>query len=253
MEETWPIKSIRVASDLIETILRDEGVTLTELATEFDLPKSTMHGYLKSLRLAGLLIKDDGTYRVSTRFLEIGSYVRTNRPIYEAGKKQVRELSCETGQRASLMIEENCQGVTLYTHSESPRLDIDVYPGFRTELHATSGGKAILAALPREKVSAIVNRRGLKTYTEHTITDYETLLTELKQTAEQGYATNVEEHVSGMHSYGCAVTDDTGYPIGAVVVFGPTSFISRGEGGDDPEVVRRLRQTVNIIEVNMTI
>lgn len=253
MEETWPIKSIRVASDLIETVLRSGGATLTELATEFDLPKSTMHGYLKSLELAGLLVKNDSTYRVSTRFLEIGSYVRTNRPIYEAGKKQVQELSRETGQRASMMIKENCQGVTLYTHSESPRLDIDVYPGFRTELHATSGGKAILATLPREEVSAIVNRRGLEAYTEHTITDYETLLTELEQTAEQGYATNAEEHVNGMHSYGCAVTDDTGYPVGAIVVFGPASLISHGEGEADSEVVRQLQQTVNIIEVNMAI
>jgi len=248
--ENSPIKSVETASELIQVIIERDGASLGELSREFDKPKTTTHAYLKTLMNVGIILNEGGEYHVSSRLLNLGARARNKQDLYKAAKSEVERLVSLTGQMASVMIEERGWGVTLYSYGGLSGIDIDVYPGLHSKLHTTSGGKAILAALPKSQVSEIINEHGLESRTNNTITNSDALLAELESIENQGYAINSEERVLGMRSIGAAITDCSEDPIGALVVFGPATRMENKEPQDQPSH-ELLLEAVNIIEVNL--
>lgn len=248
--QTSPIRSIETAFEIIQTIIERDGASLGELSEEFDKPKTTTHGYLKTLRNMGVVEKRNNQYRASTKLLDLGARARNQLPLHQAAKPEVEDLARSTGQMASLMTEEQGLGVTLYTYGGIPHLDIDVYPGLHSNIHTTSGGKAILANLPRSRVMEIIDRHGLDPKTKETITDINSLLTELEEIRERGYAINSNERVIGMRSYGAAVTDRNGRPVGALVVFGPDTRMDDHNKNERP-IHELLLEAVNIVGLNL--
>jgi IclR family acetate operon transcriptional repressor len=248
--DTSPIRSVETAFEIIQVIIARDGASLGELANELDKPKTTTHGYLKTLRNVDIVEKRDNQYRASSRLLDLGARVRNQLPLHRAAKPEVEALAKSTGQMASLMTEEQGEGVTLYTYGGIPELDIDVYPGLHSKIHTTSGGKAILAHLPQSRVMEIVDRHGLEPKTKETITNVNNLFDELEKIREQGYAVNSGERVIGMRSYGAAITDRDGHPVGAMVVFGPDTLLSDYNQTEQP-IHELLLEAVNIVEVNL--
>lgn len=72
-------------------------------------------------------------------------------------------------------------------------------PGFHFHLHCTAPGKALLAALPRNKWSAILAELTYTSFTAHTYNKAEALNSALTQYARQGYATDLGEYVEGVN------------------------------------------------------
>jgi IclR family acetate operon transcriptional repressor len=93
--------------------------------------------------------------------------------------------------------------------------------GTRWPLHATSTGKAVLAALPAAQRSRLLPGR-LARLTEHTITQSAALRRDLERVAEQGYATAVEELELGFVAVGAPVRNFEGRVLGAISIGGPT-------------------------------
>jgi len=245
-----PISSVETAFDIIARLIERDGATLGELSSDFDQPKSTTHGYLKTLMNVGLVTIEDDEYRTSTRLLEMGAQARNQRPIFRAAKPEVERLAVTTGKMASLMTEERGWGVTLYSAGRVSEIDLYVHPGLHSKLHTTSGGKAILAALNRPHVTEIISEHGLDARTQHTITDSDDLIAELKAIKNRGYAINSEERVIGMQSYGATITDREENPVGALVVFGPATRMDADSDPDRP-IPDLLLEAVNIVEVNL--
>lgn len=248
--ENSPIKSVETAFEITQKIIERDGASLGELSREFDQPKTTTHAYLKTLMNIGLVLNEENEYRVSSRLINLGARARNKRDLYKAAKPEVERLVSLTGHMASIMIEERGWGVTLYSHGGLSGIDIDVYPGLHSKLHTTSGGKAILAALPKSRVSEIINEHELEPRTNNTITNSDALLAELESIQNQGYAINSEERVIGMRSIGAAITDRSEDPIGALVVFGPATRMENKESQDQPSHELLLEAT-NIVEVNL--
>lgn len=92
--------------------------------------------------------------------------------------------------------------------------------GQREEPHATAAGKAILAYLPGDDVRALLAVAGMARYTPKTLTDVETLLSELDRVRGEGYALDDEEEAEGVFCVGSAFFDHQGACAGALSVTG---------------------------------
>ncbi|MFF0157294.1 IclR family transcriptional regulator [Streptomyces sp. NPDC005263] len=92
-------------------------------------------------------------------------------------------------------------------------------------MHATSNGKAVLAALPQAEVGAYIDG-GLDAVTPHTITDPGRLRSELRGIAEAGFAICREEAEEGVVSVGAAIRPRHGRPIALLSISGPKSRMS---------------------------
>jgi IclR family acetate operon transcriptional repressor len=241
-------KTIETAFDIVETILELETAGVAELADEVNKPTSTVHDYLQGLEEIGCVVNENGTYRVGSRFLSIGTRMRSQLEIYKVAKPELQSLAATTGEHASLMIEENNHGVVLYTATGERAVQVDIHDGDISRLYTTAPGKAILANISPERTEEIIAGYELTARTPNTITEKSELFEELDEIREQGYALDREELFEGMHGVGrpIVVGDDV---IGAISVYGPVGRID--ESKITEKISDMVLETVNVIEVSL--
>lgn len=234
---------------ILETLKELDGAGVTELATQLDLPKSTVHNHLSTLVRNEYIVKEGDTYRVGLQFLEFGEYIRGRMKIYDVARPEVEQLADETGELANLLVEEHGKGVYLCRAKGAQAVRLDTYAGMRVHLHCTALGKAVLAHLPEEKLAEIIEARGLPKRTDTTITDETALREELGRVRERGYAYDNGERLAGLRCVAAPIKALDGHALGAISVSGPTSRM-KGQWFEE-EVPELLLNVANVIELNM--
>lgn len=235
--------------EILETLSEHDGMGVTELAKEFDLPKSTIHNHLNTLKQNEFVVVENGEYKTSLRFLKHGARARARHRLYEKGKPEVDQLAQKTGELANIAVEEYGRGVYLYLTQGDQAVELDTYPGLRFHLHCTALGKVILANLPEERTAEILDQHGLPERTDNTITDREQLRKELTTIRDRGYAVDRGERLSRLNCLAAPIEREDGRIIGGISVSGPTSRM-KGERFEEeiPEIVL---DAANVIELNI--
>lgn len=248
MAATNEVQTTRKSLTILEELVKMDGAGLEDIADHFDMPKSTVHGHLKVLDDMGYVSNTRGRYEPTLEFLYWGNYVRNNMEIYQVARPEMKELTAETGESTSLVVEQGGRAVIVYNVEGQGASKFVTSPGTRTYLHTNASGKAILGHMPRDEVETIIDTHGLPKLTDNTVATREELFAELDQIREQGYAINQEEALRGMKSIAAPVTDIEGNVIAAIAVFGPAVRMdnTRLEG----ELPTRVLETANVIEVN---
>ena len=240
------IQAVQTSFEIIDLILELNDARLVDLENRLDKPKSTIFDYLLTLEHLGYITKRNGSYQVSLQFLDIGTQVREQMSIVEAAKPQLRKLAHESGENASLMIEEDGTGIIVDTAESDDSTQIGVRPGKRLSLHTSAAGKAILANLPDDRVDAIIGSHGLIARNENTITDPVLLRDELERIREQKYATNQAERRRGTYGVAAPIRCEDGV-VGAVTIYGPAHDIESAVG----ELSNMALRAANIIEITL--
>lgn len=251
--ESRTVKSVTTATEIIETIRELQGSTVTELAKQVDLSPASVYSHLQTLKNAGFVIQRGDTYVLGPQLLTLGEYVRNHSDLYQAAKEQVEELAMDSGECAHLIIEHNGKLFALYERFGANAVGTEHHERKRekplSHLHCTAAGKSILASLPKEKVTGILERCGMPWNTENTITDREMLFDDLADIREQGYAFADEEQMQGIRAVGAPILGPDDAVAGAIAVSGPASRLRGDLFRDDlPQSVTR---AANICEVNL--
>lgn len=243
------IQAAKTAFAIVETLYELEGGGVSKVATELGLAKSTAHAHLQTLAEAGYIIREGDQYHVGLRFMELGEYAKSRKKAYTISRRMVEQLAKETQERSQFIAEEHGWGVYLHRELGEHAVHTDPGIGRRIPLHCTAAGKAILAELPCERVEEIIEQRGLKAVTEHTITDREELYDELESIRDRGYSFNMEENVLGLHAVGVGVKGGDGTICGALSVSGPSHRLTGNVLRD--EIPGLLLGTANELELNL--
>jgi DNA-binding IclR family transcriptional regulator len=244
------VKSARTTFRILEELKERTEATLTDIAEEFDLSRSSIHNYLSTLESEGYVIKDGNTYRIGLRFLEFGGHARHNEHLYHIAREEVTDLAKETGEMSNLLIEEQGKGVYLFRARGERAVQTDTYIGERVYLHNTALGKSILAYLPRQRVEEIIERHGLPAATERTITDRDELYEELERVREDGVAFDDEARFEGQRCVGVPIINDDDEVEGAISLSGP---VSRFQGERFRwEIPNKLKDAAHVIQFKMT-
>jgi len=250
MESDVPIKSAKTTFGVVEALASLGRASLSEIMEKTNMPRSTTHNYLKTLEDLGYVVREQGYYRISTRFLAIGAVARKKMQVFRIAKPEIDTLAEETGEHASLMIEESGLGVLPYISKGEQALDLGVSVGWRMALPTNAPGKAILAYLPEEQVETILDAHGLPAVTAATITDRSELLERLETIRERGYATDFGERVEGVRAVAVPIVVRNRVH-GAIAISGPANRMSGSWLGEDlPDL---LLQAANVIEVQYTL
>ncbi|WP_436901877.1 IclR family transcriptional regulator [Halovenus halobia] len=246
------LQTVTTAARVLDAVRAHDEIGASALAESLDISKSTAHIHLTTLEQNGFLVQTDSGYRLAFTFTVLGEYVRNRSPLYRYGKPEVDDLAEETNQYTHIVTEENGTGINLY----QVKGDTSIEGEYQTEkiqrrdhLHYTAAGKAILAALPRERVEEIVDNHGLPAQTEKTITDRETLFDELDRVRERGFAYNDEEEIDGFRAIGAPIRDADDRVRGSLSISGPTS-VMKGERYRET-LPERVTRSANVIEVNI--
>lgn len=244
-----PVETVERAVDVVDYLRREGSATMADLAAEFDCAKSTVHRHVKTLEANSLVVREGEGYRLGVRFLDFGVAARETYTLFEEAKPKVDELAEETDEKIWCTVEEHGRSVHIYGARGKHSVRTHARVGARNHLHQHAAGKAILANLPEDRVDEIIRTHGLPARTPHTVTDADTLRSELAEIRERGYAFNFEESVEGLHAVGAPITDEDDVALGAISVSGPAN---RLEGSLlREELPSLLLGTVNEISINL--
>lgn len=240
-----PVQAVGRTFGIIEHLRAEGPAGVTAVADALDLPKSTVHGYLASLEQCGFVVHEDGEYRLSLQFLDLGDYARSRYDLYETAKPEVDELVAELGERAQVMVEEDGHGVYIYQTTGENAIQTDSHIGITVNLHTTAVGKAYLAFQPETRRESLINGE-LAMLTKRSIGDADALREELAEIREQGYAFNMEEKIDGMRAVGAPILDD-GISTAALSISGPTTRLNGSYLTED--LPQRVNQVAKVISV----
>lgn len=219
---------------IVEALEGRDAAGVTELADALSLGKGTVHKHLSTLRELDCVVREDGKYRLSLRFLEIGSGVRGRTDLYDVSYELLENLASATGEVVSIMICENGRGVYLTRVTDDAGPPLGLREGARVPLTATAGGKAILACLPEDRREEILDEYGLPALTDNTITDREALAAELQDIHDRHLAHDRGEFEADRHCVAAPIVapgDDDA--TGAVTVSGPADRMSEKSASSD--------------------
>lgn len=137
-----------------------------------------------------------------------------------------------SGETANLAVLEGGDDVVHLAQVPSPHtLRMFAEVGRHVPPHCTAVGKVLLSALPLDRVTAILGRRGMPPMTGHTITNQAAFLQELEVTRARGWAADEQEQETGVRCVAVPVAHGD-HVVAALSLSGPAERFedSRREG-----------------------
>ncbi|ATE56857.1 MULTISPECIES: IclR family transcriptional regulator [Actinosynnema] len=223
--ESGGVQSLQRAFDLLERLADAGGeASLSELASASGLPLPTIHRLIRTLVDLGYVRQHDNRrYALGPRLIRLGE--GAGRQFGTWARPLLAELVDETGETANLAVLDGDEIVYVAQAPSRHSMRMFTEVGRRVLPHATGVGKAVLAALPRDRARELLERTGLPARTPNTITDLGAMLAELDLVAARGHALDEGEQELGVRCV--AVVVPGGPTPAAVSVSGPEGRLTR--------------------------
>lgn len=221
-------QSVRRALSLLK-VFHDERPEwrLSEIARASGLNKTTAYRLLTALEAEGMLTRAGEIWRLGNEAVALGASALRSNDLLTIARSELKSLVRETGETATLEILSGDVVVIVDGVAGPALVGASSEVGTRWPAHATSTGKALLAAGDAARGRRSLGLRRLPRLTQRTITDRGRLERELEQTRARGYATAFEELEAGYAAVGAAVRDRDGRAVAAISVGGPTGRLTR--------------------------
>lgn len=241
------IRSVEIAVSIIDVLQENGGAGVTELATELNHSKSTIHSHLRTLEDRKLIVNDEDGYRLSLRILDMATHVRDQIGNYDVIRDEVNTLADETGEIAQFGIEEYGEVSYLYKNTGERGVETASRVGTQQPIYSTALGKSILAYLPQERSRAIIENIEFEPQTANTIDNAEDLLRDLERIRDRGYGIDDEENFDGLRCVAAPVKNGDNV-LGSVSITGPSSRFTTDSIHDD--FADKVMRAANVIELN---
>jgi DNA-binding IclR family transcriptional regulator len=201
-------------ANILATKTQEDGMSISDLSKECELPLSTMHRLLKAMIKRNMVEQDERTktYRLGTIWMEYGlqvydsmDYINKVRPELERLMREVQEsvyLSKPSGTEAIVMERIDCENNPIRIYDQL---------GIRIPMHIGAANKAMLAYMPPSQSKELLTTLLPK---EH----IPAMENALKRIKEQGYAISHGERTEGTSSVAVAVLNRFGEVVGAISI-----------------------------------
>jgi IclR family acetate operon transcriptional repressor len=218
------VQSLDRAITLLEALAGGEGLPLSEIARQTDLPPSTVHRLLTTLHRRGLVGHDTeaGLWTVGVGLFRVGSAYLRIRKLPEIARPVIRQLLAEVGETVNVCMLDRRELVCVAQAESHAAVRAFFRLGHRLPIHASAAGKAILAAASEPLRRELLADASLQRFTERTHGTEAALLDEVGRTGRRGWAIDDEEHTVGMRCVAAAIRDEWSEPAGAISISAPT-------------------------------
>ncbi|QQK08765.1 IclR family transcriptional regulator [Miniphocaeibacter halophilus] len=195
------IQSIERAMNILELflILNKNELSIKDIVSNIDLPKSTCFRIVKTLYELGYLNQnpENSKYYLSWKMLSFSDHIKENNLIIKTVKPHVVKLRDYFGETVHCSVQEDDSIIYIAVEESEKKLFFRTGIGKKNYIHATAVGKAILAFNSEENLEYIL-RKPLIKLTNTTITDPDIFKNELLNIRKCGYAIDNEESVEGL-------------------------------------------------------
>jgi DNA-binding IclR family transcriptional regulator len=217
------IQSVRRAFEILKSVsARAEGVSLTEIAMQVELPKSTVSRMLSTLVGLGVVERVSARegFRIGTEFHSIASNYNSPKSLISIARPFMQQLAQITGETLTFCIPDGNFAHYIDQINSLRALQIQNWVGQRIPLHATSDGKLYLAHRSKPEIDNYLHRP-LQRYTRATLTSQTTLRKELRAILKKGYAWTNGEYDNDIVGLAAPIFATDGSIAGSICLFGP--------------------------------
>lgn len=135
----------------------ENGLSVSELSLQLELPPSSTHRILASLKKNGFALQDETTkrYRIGYRVLTLCQNIKQNNSLIATSHPFMKKLSEQLNKTVTLCVMEGDQIVCIDYIENKDTSMFYVRTGFAMPPYATSAGKVIQAYMNRKKVEKL--------------------------------------------------------------------------------------------------
>lgn len=225
-----PVRSVETTLSLLGQLQEWDGAGVSELASELDIAKSTVHNHLRTLERHEYVVREDDEFRLSFRFLDLGNHVRVREQEFDLVQPKVREIANETGETCQFFVREFDRAVIVFMEHGEQAVKTKTRVGTRIQLDQLAAGR-VLAAMEEGE-----NDKGDDS-------DSATLATD-------GYLVTDEAYIKGLHAIAVPITKTDDEVVGALSVAGPAHRLRNEEYEHD--IANHLLNVSNELELNVS-
>ena len=182
--------------DIFESFARRQRpITVSDLARELSLPTSTCFALVRTLVDRGFLyyLRPRGAFYPTRRLGRVAEAIGHHDPIAQNVRPLLEALRDATGETVILGKLQGLGVVYLEIIESRQAVRYTMTVGSIRELHASSIGKAIVAAMADEPRTSLLAKLKYPKLTEHTIRSRAQYMKSLDEGRKRGYWTNVGE------------------------------------------------------------
>lgn len=246
---TKAVQTIERAFKIIEILGNaDYYLGISEIAQRSDLPLATTHRLLATLLKLGYVEQNPETnkYTLGVHILQLRGAVIEQLNLGIQAMPIMKMLMDRVGETVHLAVLN--EGEIVYIERVEGLRTQGMYTriGKRAPAHCTALGKVMLSNLPEEIwYEDVVNRRGLRSFSETTITSVNVLRQELQRTRERGYAIDNGETGERVRCVAAPIRDYTGQVVAALSISGPQTQITADRVPDLGQSVRKAADMIS--------
>lgn len=216
------VQSVCTAVDVLECLMREEELGVSDVARRLGVAKSTAHRLLSTLCSRDLAERnpDTGRYRLGMRLFELGQMASDRFPLRRAALPLLEELRQASGHTVHLGVADGADVIFVERLHNLAGIRLMADSGRRLPVHVTSVGKALAAFDPA--VALARREAGFPRMTERTIAmaaDWDRALAEIRRT---GVAISIGESKPQLTSLAAPVRNARGRAFAAISVAGPS-------------------------------
>lgn len=236
------VPAVTRALDVLELFLDGRAhASATEIGRALDLPRTTVHELVSTLRTRGYLeaAGEAGRFELGRRLFELGNTYAERRDLIVEGQRAAERLAGRCQETVHLTVLDGADVVYVVKVDSTHQVRMVSSVGRRLPAHCTAGGKMLLASLPPEALDRLFPPAAeLTALTARSITSPARLREVLDETARRGIAEDDCESTPDVRCLAAPVRDRHARVIAATSISVPTSRWSRQRRGELSGLVR---------------
>lgn len=199
---------------------------ITEISQELQLPKSTIHGLVKTLEKERFLfLAENGKYRLGMRVFELGMAFSGNIKLTTAAEPIIKELTDKYKQTVHMAIYAGRMAVLVVSARSGSSGVMAPRVGAGISAYCTAMGKVLLAWQSEKVIEEYLQHENLLPITRNTITDSHQLREELETIRRQGFAIDRGEALLETGCIAAPVWGADGQIVAAMSISGPIEVV----------------------------
>lgn len=223
--------SVRAVDRMIDILqvfsAEKRELTLTEICTMANLPKTTTYRILSTLEPRNIVIWDPqiGKYRLGYSLILLGNIAQSSNSLQRAARETMEQVTLETEQTCNLYVRDGLERMCIAQVEGTQYVRRFSYLGARFPLYC-GAGKLLLAFADDELRQSFFEQVKIEKWTDNTCTDLPTLKKELAEIRKNGFSVSKGERDAMSATVSVPLYDYTKEVIASITVSGPIYFFT---------------------------
>jgi DNA-binding IclR family transcriptional regulator len=229
-DDKYNIKSaMRCLQILDMAAATDHPLTVNEVSEALDMNTNMTFRMLSTIVSSGFMAKDEATgqYRVSLKALQLSRNALVSLDIRKLTMPYLELLWNQYPKANINMAVLHAGDILVLDRIDSVSIPRTYFtPGKMVPFHCTGLGKILTCELSEAEIDALIAQKGLKGFTEKTITNAEALKAELKRVRDDHMARDREEYILKDNCNAVPVRGRDGTTIAAISLSAFESYMT---------------------------